>query len=154
MFNKCKFWLRSVDFLGFIFSCKGIEVDPKKMDAVKSCPRPLTPSHIRSFFNWVGCYRRFIEGFTSIASPLTTLTQMKAKFIWSILCRKSFQYLKDRHTSTSMLNLLEWIDSFVVYYHTSRICLGYVFMKNGKVIVYDQGNLKSMRKVIQLMALN
>ncbi|KAH0644862.1 hypothetical protein KY284_032746 [Solanum tuberosum] len=48
-FSKCEFWLRFVAFLGHIVSSKGIEVDPKKTDAVKSCPRPLTHSDIRSF---------------------------------------------------------------------------------------------------------
>jgi len=42
-FSKCEFWLRSVAFLGHIVSSKGIEVDPKKTDAVKSWPRPLSP---------------------------------------------------------------------------------------------------------------
>ena len=35
-FSKCEFWLRSVAFLGHIVSSEGIEVDPKKIDAVKS----------------------------------------------------------------------------------------------------------------------
>ncbi|KAH0758100.1 hypothetical protein KY290_021593 [Solanum tuberosum] len=83
-FRKCEFWLRFVAFLGHIVSSKGsIEVDLKKMDAVKSWPRPLTPSDIRRFLGLAGYYRRFVEGFSSIASPLTTLTQKKANFIWS-----------------------------------------------------------------------
>ncbi|WMV18883.1 hypothetical protein MTR67_012268 [Solanum verrucosum] len=55
----------------------GIEVDPKKTDAVKSWPRPLYPSDIRSFLGLASYYRWFVEGFSSIASPLTTLTQNK-----------------------------------------------------------------------------
>ena len=39
-FNKCEFWLRFVAFIGHIISIKGIEVDPKKTDAVKNWPRP------------------------------------------------------------------------------------------------------------------
>ena len=37
-FSKCEFWLRSINFLGHIVSSKGIEVDPKKTNAVKSWP--------------------------------------------------------------------------------------------------------------------
>ncbi|KAH0695789.1 hypothetical protein KY289_013271 [Solanum tuberosum] len=53
-FSKCEFWLRSVAFLGHIVSSVAIEVDPKKMDAVKSCPRPLSPTDIRSFLGLAG----------------------------------------------------------------------------------------------------
>ncbi|WMV45441.1 hypothetical protein MTR67_038826 [Solanum verrucosum] len=67
---------------------QGIEVDPKKSDLVKSWPRPLTTSDIRSFISLAGYYRKFIEGFSSIASPLMALTQKKAKFIGQNLVRK------------------------------------------------------------------
>ncbi|WMV41775.1 hypothetical protein MTR67_035160 [Solanum verrucosum] len=87
-FSKCEFWLRSVAFLGHIVSSKGIEVDPKMVDAVKSWPRPLTPSDIKSFLGLASYYRSFVEGFSSIASPLTTLTQKKAKFNGPKLVRR------------------------------------------------------------------
>ncbi|WMV41161.1 hypothetical protein MTR67_034546 [Solanum verrucosum] len=48
-FSNCEFCLRSVDFLGHIVSGMGIEVDPKKIDAVKIWPRLLSPTDIRSF---------------------------------------------------------------------------------------------------------
>ncbi|XP_049410603.1 uncharacterized mitochondrial protein AtMg00860-like [Solanum stenotomum] len=134
-FSKCEFWLRSVAFLGHI-SGKDIEVDPKKMDAVKSWLRTLSPSDIRSFLDLVGYYRRFVKGFSSIASPLTTLTQKKVKFIWSNECEKSFQELKDRLTSAPVLNLPEGTYGFVVYFYASRIGLGCFLIKNGKVIAY------------------
>ena len=89
-FSKCEFWLSQVAFLGHIVSSKGIEVDPKKMDAVKSWPRPLNPSDIIIFLGLFGYYRRFVEGFSSIASPLTALTQKKAMFVPSEACGKSF----------------------------------------------------------------
>jgi len=100
--------------------CNGIEVDPKKMDAVKCWPRPLTPSDIRSLLGLAGYYRRFVKGFSSIASPLTALTQKKAKFEWSEACEKSFQELKDRLTSAPVLTLPEGTNGFVVYSDTSK----------------------------------
>ncbi|WMV49834.1 hypothetical protein MTR67_043219 [Solanum verrucosum] len=123
-FSKCEFLLRSVAFLGHVVSSKGIDLDPKKTDAVKSLPRLLIPSNIRKFFGSVGYNKRFVEGFSSIASPLMALTQKKAKFIWSEDCEKTFQELKDRLTFVPALTLLEGTDGFVVYYDTSRIGLG------------------------------
>ena len=52
MFSKCEFWLRSVTFLGNSVPRKGIEVDPKNMDAVKGWPRPISPIILKDF--WVG----------------------------------------------------------------------------------------------------
>ncbi|WMV46029.1 hypothetical protein MTR67_039414 [Solanum verrucosum] len=49
MFSKCEFWLRSIDFLGHIIFGEGIQVDPKKTEAFKNWPRPLSASNIQSF---------------------------------------------------------------------------------------------------------
>jgi len=138
--------LRSELFLGYIVSSKGIEINPKKTDAVKSWPRPLTPSDIRSFLCLAGYYRRFVEGYSSIAYPLTTLTQKKAKFVWLEACEKSFQELKNRLTSAPVLTLPEDTDEFVVYYDASRVGLGCVLMQWGKVIAYSSRQLKVHEK--------
>ena len=74
-YSKCEFWLRSVTFLEHNISSKGVEVDPRKMEAVKNRPRPLTTINIRSFLRLAGYYQRFVDSLTSIAYPLTTLTQ-------------------------------------------------------------------------------
>ncbi|WMV46405.1 hypothetical protein MTR67_039790 [Solanum verrucosum] len=114
------------------------------MDVVNNWPRPISPSVIRSFLDLAGYYRRFVEGFSSIAYPMTALTQKKAKFIWSEACEKNFQKVKDRLTFAPVLTLLEGTNGFVVYCDASKIGLGCVLMQNGKVIAL-QGNLRFMR---------
>ena len=75
MYSKCKLWLRLVAFLNDIISSEGVEVDPRKVEAVKNCPRPLTLTYIRCFLGQAIYYRRFVNGFASIASSLTILTR-------------------------------------------------------------------------------
>ena len=70
-YNNCEFLLRWVTFLGHIISSKGVEVDPRKTEAVKNWPRSMTPTNIKCFLGLVGYYRRFEDGFASIAYPLT-----------------------------------------------------------------------------------
>src|SRR5687767_5991964 len=135
-FRKCEFWLREVAFLGHVVSGEAIKFDPKKTEAVKNWPRPLSSSDIRSFRGLAGYYRRFVEGFSSISSPLTMLTQKKEKFQWSLDCEKSFQELKDRLNKAPVLTLPVGTDGFVVYCDASRVGLGCVPMQNGKVIAY------------------
>ncbi|KAH0661557.1 hypothetical protein KY284_026488 [Solanum tuberosum] len=145
-FSKCEFWLRSVAFLGHIISSEGIEVDPQKTDAVKKWPRPLNPSDIRSYLGLACYYWRFVEGFSSIASLLTALTQKKSKFEWSESCENSFQLLKDKLTSARILTLPEGTEGFVVYCDASRVGLGCFLMQHGKVIAYALRQLKVHEK--------
>ena len=93
-------------FLGHVVSDKGVEVDPWTTEAVKSWTKPLTPTDIRSLFCLASYYHMFVEGFSSIASSLTTLTKKKAKFEWTKACEKSFLEIKDRLTSTRCLPCL------------------------------------------------
>ena len=89
-----------------------------------------------------GYYRWFVEGFSSIASPMSRLTQKKVKFQWSNPCEKSFQELKTRLTSAPVLALPDGLDGLVVYYDVSRVDLGCVLMHHGKVLAYASRQLK------------
>ena len=145
-FSKCEFWLRSVTFLGHVVSDQGVEVDPRKTEAVKKWPKPLTPTDIRSFLGLAGYYRRFVEGFSSIAAPHTALKKNKAKFEWTETCEKSFQELKDRLTSAPVLTLPKSGENYTVYCDASRVGLGCVLMQAGKVIAYASRQLKVHEK--------
>ena len=138
--------MNSVAFLGHVISSEGIRVDSQKIDAVRNWPRPTTPTEIRSFLGLAGYYRRFVQGFSSIAAPLTKLTQKKAKFEWSSKCEESFQKLKTLLTSAPVLTLPEGPDGFVVYCDASRVGLGCVLMQHGKVVAYASRQLKVHEK--------
>ena len=101
-------------FLGHIISSEGVYVDLRKTEEVKNWPRPLAPNDSTSFLGLARYYRRFVDGFASIASLFTTLTGKNVKFDWSEACEISFQMLKDKLTSTLVLTLLEGTKGFAV----------------------------------------
>ena len=80
-FSKCEFWLDQVAFLGHVVSKDGIQVDPKKIEAVTEWQRPTIVTEIRSFLGLAGYYRRFVKDFSKIVTPLTRLTQKNANFV-------------------------------------------------------------------------
>ena len=92
-----------MDFLGHVISKDGIAVDPKKVEAVVNWRQPTNVTEVRSFLGLAGYYRRFVEGFAKIATPLTRLTQKGVKYEWSDDCERSFQELKHRLTTAPIL---------------------------------------------------
>ncbi|GJW58318.1 putative reverse transcriptase domain-containing protein [Tanacetum coccineum] len=92
-FSKCEFWIPKVQFLGHMIDRQGIHVDPAKIESIKDWASPKTPTEIRQFLGLAGYYRRFIEGFSKIAKPMTKLTQKKVAFEWD---HKSLQHILDQ----------------------------------------------------------
>ncbi|GJS97079.1 putative reverse transcriptase domain-containing protein [Tanacetum coccineum] len=93
-FSKCDFWLSKVQFLGHVIDREGIHVDPAKIESIRDWASPKTPTEIHQFLGLAGYYRRFIEGFSKIAKPMTKLTQKSVKFDWGEKEEARFQTLK------------------------------------------------------------
>ena len=103
--RKYEFWLRSVECFGHIICSDGVEVYTRKMETLENWSSPLTQTDIKRLSCLAWCYRRFVSGFASIASPLTMFTQNSKKFEWSEAFMRSFQILKDRLTFASVLTI-------------------------------------------------
>ena len=131
-----------MSFLGHVISDEGISMDPKKIEVVRDWKRPTTITEIRSFLGLANYYRQFVKNFSKIAAPLTKLTQKNVKFVWSVVCEKSFHELKELLTSAPVLALPNETDGFVVYCDASYIGLGCVLMQKNKVIAYASRQLK------------
>ncbi|GKA22829.1 putative reverse transcriptase domain-containing protein [Tanacetum coccineum] len=90
---SANFWIPKVTVPG---SCDSIVwvfmwIMPRFEFFVKDWESPKSATEIRQFLGLAGYYRRFIEGFSKIAKPMTKLTQKKIKFEWSDKARSSFQ---------------------------------------------------------------
>ncbi|GJX31601.1 putative reverse transcriptase domain-containing protein [Tanacetum coccineum] len=133
-FSKCEFWLDSVQFLGHVINSQGVHVDPAKVEAIKSWSAPKSPTEVRQFLGLAGYYRRFIEGFSLIAKPLTKLTQKNKTYEWGEEEEEAFQLLKDKLCSAPILALPEGSEDFVVYCDASLKGYGAVLMQREKVI--------------------
>ncbi|KAL1533106.1 hypothetical protein AAHA92_33038 [Salvia divinorum] len=141
-FSKCEFWLKEVNFLGHVVTAEGIRVDPAKVEAEQLWKTPKTPNEIWSFLGLAGYYRRFIEGFSKIARPMTQQLKKGIKVNWTTECEASFQLLKEKLTTAPVLAVPEPGIDYVVYTDASKVGLGCVLMQNGKVIAYASRQLR------------
>ena len=71
--SKCEFFKKRICYLGHIVSNKGIETDPKKIEAIVNWPGPRTVHEVRKFLGFTNYYRKFMYKYAQIARPLNKL---------------------------------------------------------------------------------
>jgi transposase InsO family protein len=81
--EKCEFETQETLYLGIVVSTTGIKVDPSKIAALKDWPTPRNATEVRSFLGFCSFYRRFIQGFSKIATPLYNLTRKEQEETWT-----------------------------------------------------------------------
>ena len=86
--KKCKLVTRRVEYLGHFFSSKGIEVNPRIIESVKSFPVPRNQKQVKQFMGLCDYYRKFILNFANIAHPLYALTKLEKYLKNKLICQK------------------------------------------------------------------
>ena len=120
--------------MGHIIYKRGLAVDPEKIKAIKEWPVPTNVSVVRSFMGIAGYYRRFVERFSAIAHPITSLQRKGVKFEWTEKCKNSFDQLKLKLTTAPILKIADPDKEFVVCTDASREGLGGVLLQENSVI--------------------
>ena len=144
--SKCEFWLDEVQFLGHVISVQGIAMDPAKIETMVKWERPQIVTKVRSFLGLAGYYRRFVEGFSKMVSPLTQLTRKDQPFSWIDECEVCFEDMKKRLTIATILAIPDTTKTFEVYCDASYQGLGCVLMQEKLPIAYASLQLKVHEK--------
>jgi hypothetical protein len=141
-FDKCDFYQRKIQYLGHVISEDGIAFDPEKIKVIMEWPIPKDVADIRSFMGVTGYYRRFIEGFSKIVYPITSLQKKGIRFTWSQKCQDNFDKLKGLLTTTPILRVANPNKDFTVCVDARKEGLGGVLTQDGQVICYESCKLK------------
>ena len=139
--EKSLFAQKKTDFLGHMVSEKGIEMQPTKYNAMLSCPPPASKASLRRFLGLTGYYRRFIEHFGTIATPLTSLLagttgSKRARKVaekhpwpegaWNDEHDSAFRALKGALMTAPVLALPKKGRRYVLATDASKVCFGAV----------------------------
>ena len=130
--SKCDFWLKEVSFLSHIVSVEGIRVGPIKIKVVVNWKPPRNVTEVRSFLGLTGYYRRFVKGFSVVASLLTKLLRKGVKFELTNKCQNSFEQLKEMLVEAPVLMQPTLGKEYTLYSDASSIGLECVLMQVGK----------------------
>lgn len=160
--KKCEFFKRRVKYCGHIVSEDGVETDPAKTSKIAEWPVPKNVDDVRQFLGFSGYYRRFVQGFSKVAKPLTDLltgTQGRKKgkttgpttWTWGDAQVKAFDALKEKLTSPPILAYADFKQPFVLYTDASGDGLGSVLSQKSedgreRVIAYASRGLSKSEK--------
>jgi hypothetical protein len=117
-------------------------VDPEKVKAIMEWPVPKNAHEVSSFMGLAGFYWRFVEGFSKIVKPITTLQHKGVNYEWTEECDSAFIELKRLLTSVPILRVSDMEKDFIVCTDASKQGLGTMLMQDGGVIAYASRKLK------------
>jgi hypothetical protein len=103
--KKSVFHVSEVEYLGYHISSEGIAMSPIKVQSIQDWVAPRSVKNVQQFLGFANFYRRFIDGFSKVARPLTELTKKDAKaaFNWSETAGTAFATLKRLFTEAPIL---------------------------------------------------
>lgn len=123
-------------FLGFVVSAQGISVDQAKVKAIMEWPTPTSLTEVRSFHGLASFYRRFVKNFSTKAVPLTEVVKKTVGFKWGPEQEDAFVQLKKDLTSTPVLKLPYFYNTFELECDASGVGIGAVLLQDGRPIAY------------------
>ncbi|KAK3531902.1 hypothetical protein QTP70_034406, partial [Hemibagrus guttatus] len=102
--EKCSFHQPSVQFLGYNIDSSGIRMDEGKVAAIKDWPTLTTVKELQRFLGFANFYRQFIQNYSSISNPLTSLLRNKPKSLsWTTSAEEACNTLKEAFTTAPLL---------------------------------------------------
>lgn len=127
--QKSKFCYKELRYLGYIVGGGKLKPDLSKVDAILNIKPPKSQKDVRKFLGTVGWYRRFIQDFSTLTSPLTDTLRKSAKFVLTPEAIKSFEELKQRLVSSPILSSPNYERPFFVQCDASNVGIGAVLFQ-------------------------
>ena len=134
--SKCYFLFKALPFLGHLVTDTGIRVDPDKFSIVQHLSAPSTAREVREFLGITGFYKRLIKDYAHVAVPLHLLTRKENPFVWTDVCQRAFETLKNALVSSDVCAYPDFGKPFDLDVDASGVAIGTCLSQNGKVIAY------------------
>lgn len=144
--SKCEFNKQELKFLGMVVSKDGLKVDETKVKVVRDWPTPTDVSSLRGFLGLSNYFRKFIQGYASLAAPLTKLTGSKQEWIWGPEQQEAFDGIKNALTHAPVLKFPDIRKPFEVISDASVHGTGGVLVQEGRPVAYTSTKFSAAEK--------
>jgi hypothetical protein len=122
--KKCIFCTLSGILLGHVVCKPRLLVDPAKITIILELKPPTSIRQLRETLGHTGYYRKFIERYAHITTPMEKLLKNEDNFQWNEDCQKGLDTLKQKLVTTPILIFPEWNKEIHVHVDASSIALG------------------------------
>jgi hypothetical protein len=131
---KCAFGLLAGRFLGFVVHERGIEVDPKKVEAIRRIQELTCKKDLQSLLGKVNYLRRFISNLAGKIESLLPLVRIKydKDFTWGIEQKEAFERIKEYLTKPLVLQAPKNGRVFRLYIAASDGVIGAMLAQENK----------------------
>nr|GEX94731.1 retrotransposon-related protein [Tanacetum cinerariifolium] len=124
---------------------QGIQVEERKVQAIRDWPVPRSIQQVRSFHGLASFYRRFVKNFNTLVAPMTEITKLK-QFAWNPQAQAAFEELKKQLSSTPVFALPCFDEVFEVECDASGVGIGDVLSQLGRPIAYFSEKLNETKQ--------
>jgi RNase H-like domain found in reverse transcriptase/Reverse transcriptase (RNA-dependent DNA polymerase)/Integrase zinc binding domain/Chromo (CHRromatin Organisation MOdifier) domain/Retrotransposon gag protein/Zinc knuckle/Retroviral aspartyl protease len=134
--EKCEFGVKTTKFLGYVISPEEIQTDQAKVKTIQEWPQPQNVRDVQSFLGLANYYRKFIKGYSKIATPLTRLTRKDQEWEWKQEQEKAFRELKGQFSKEPVLAMYDPEKEITLETDASDYAIGAVLSQpdqNGKL---------------------
>ena len=144
--SKCEYFKCRIAYLGHIVSDKGIETDPKKIEAIVDWPIPKTVHDVCSFLGFTNYYQKFIYKYAQKAKPLNILIsgenakKKHSKVDWTDDGQAAFDLLKETCTNPTVLAYTNYKKPFRLNMDASKK-VWELFFINNKIMEHTESLL-------------
>lgn len=101
--SKCKFFQNEIDYLGYTINSKGRRPNKSHIEAVSNFPEPKNIKDVQRFLGLTSYFRKFIQGFATIARPLYDLLKKNSQFKFDDVEKEAFEKLKNKLITAPIL---------------------------------------------------
>jgi RNase H-like domain found in reverse transcriptase/Reverse transcriptase (RNA-dependent DNA polymerase)/Integrase zinc binding domain/Chromo (CHRromatin Organisation MOdifier) domain len=129
--GKSEFYTTKTKYLGLIISTEGMSMDPEKVQTLQAWASPTSVKELQQFLGFANFYRRFIQGYSAVVTPMTKLLRKDVSWSWEPEQAKSFETLKKAFTSAPVLAYYDYTKKTVVETDASNWASGGVLSQYG-----------------------
>lgn len=91
-------------------------------------------------------FKKFVQGFSKLVSPMTDLLKGHAQWIWSQSCQDAFEHTNHALTSHPVLIMPDYSKLFEVVSDASVTGLGVVLLQEGRPVAYESRKSNSAER--------